>query len=531
MTKPDTEPTAIEPHAGQYILGVSNIHTLTSSLEIYPRDRTYTVLFDASLWYPLHILLKQEALRNLASKQLSAARLFYREFLRILEGYQNIVIVPEVKGELANLIASTLAQIDRQRLQYERMSPSGKDRVVRKFNLLLQIEELMRKLRARLEERSKASRPNGVELLENLQDTIGLISKTLSLKKPGEDSRTGTDEHLVARAFYEVLVHHRRVAVYTRDEDVRRIASTAYKLLVSKTLRNERVEVVRKALQLGNLVVLKYNHQRQVYTRFFESQTQQEIGDFIFSKFLAERAKVKLINTVRNALASIGEQLDLVQQPKAEAAGAAAAEPLLRLALEVLHDRMTWYQEVARAVGLSDVHEAIRVHQALHQVAVGIAHDPMAAAVEQTLTGLHKRRLHLFLAEINDKEKLLHTELKQLTEASTFQRDVSAAERLQEVAADIARNARARAFFTRALGTGDYYLDNDHFRKTEDLTERFRANGFDVRDGACLVPAADVAHLTGLTYDDVLRLASQHRIADESGLLRIDMATLIGHFI
>ena len=98
---------------------------------------------------------------------------------------------------------------------------------------------------------------------------------------------------------WKLLWNHRHVAIYTRDEDVRRVTSSVYKLIVSQTLRDENTQLVVKALKLRNLVVLKYNAEREEYARFFESQTHAEIGEF---KHIAEQAGVEFDSS---ALATI----------------------------------------------------------------------------------------------------------------------------------------------------------------------------------------------------------------------------------
>lgn len=519
--------------SNRYVIDADNVHALTSSLELLVRDRRYVVLYDASIWFPLHELLGQVPLGKLRLAALRTVHTFFRELLRIFASYENVLITPEVRGELANLIAATLAQLDRQKLQYERMAPAARDRVGRTFHLLLRIEELMRKLRTRIEDRAKAAYVERRPELQLLQEMVAAITDTLSLKKPGQGGESRADEHLAARALFEVIVHHRHVAVCTRDEDVRRIISATYKLLISDTLREEEAKLVRRALQLGNLVVLKYNPERQAYTRFFESQTQQAIGEFIFSKFLPERSKVRLISEVRSQLVKLSRELDrATEAASAETAPAVPrASPELETALGVLFDRIVWYQEIARAVGLSDVHEEIRVLEAMRTAARTLGPAPLAEAVERALAALHRRRLHQVLRELGEKDAALKQELDALTADASYQQNVPAAERLREVAAEIASNARARHFFTRALGSGEYHLDFDHFRRTEELLDRFSANGFDLREGERLVPAEEVAHLSGLDYERVLRLASEHDLVAEGGLIRLDYATLIRHLL
>ncbi|MFC1706651.1 hypothetical protein ACFL59_07500 [Planctomycetota bacterium] len=515
-----------------YVLDARNVHALASTLESYARDKHYAVLLDASVWAPFDRLLAAERLGKLAPKRMLSLQVFYSELLRIIESYDNIVVVPEIKIELANLIAASNAQIDRQKLQYQQLSPAKKDRVSRVFSTLLRLEETLRKLRTRLEDRVRAGPRVEATVLGLLTETIVAIAETLRLKKPDTVTSSDVDERLVAHAFYDLLWNHRLVAVYTRDEDVRRVVSAAYKLMVSQTIRDDSVNLVVKALKLGNLVVLKYNAEREQYSRFFESQTQKEIGEYIFSKFLSERAKVKLVTLVRGNMARLGKMLlergddpGEVERPALE-----APERLLE-ALGMIHDRMVWYQEVARAVGVTDVHEDIRITGALKEIAEGLRHSDLARSVARTLEGLMRKRITLYLRDLEAKDEALRCELAEVTEGSRYQRDLRSAERLGEIAHEIASNAREKHFFARALGMGDFYLTQEHFRRTEDILERLSANGYDVREKECLVPVSDLADLTGRDYQSLLRLASEHRLGTDGGLVRIDLSTVIRHLI
>lgn len=517
--------------AAEYVLDAKNVHALASSLEAYPRDRHYAVCFDASIWARFDGLLASEPIGSLSAKRMLSLQVFYGELLRILEAYPNIIVIPEVKVELANLIAASRAQIDRQKLQYQGLSPTQKDRASKVLSSLLRLDELMRKLRTRLEERARAQPETDEVALKLLTETVVAIAETLHLKKPDATS-SDVDERLIARAFHEVLCNHRRSAIFTRDEDVRRVTSSVYKLMVSQTVREEEIALVVKALKLGNLVVLKYNAEREEYCRFFESQTQTEIGEYIFSKFLSERAKVKLLNLVRTNMKQLARMLrDHEEAPAAYPQARVEAPPKLLGSLGLIYERMVWYQEVARAVGVADVHEEIRVTQALLEVARGLGHAELGDSVERALSRLMRQRVSTYLRELEAKEDALRRELDELASDARYQRDVRSAERLGAIGSEIADTAREKHFFARALGTGDFHLTHDDFRRTEEVVERLLANGYDVREQRCLIPAADLADLTGRDYRSILRLASEQELVEDGGLVAVDLATVISHLI
>ncbi|MHC4392367.1 MAG: hypothetical protein ACYS22_13790, partial [Planctomycetota bacterium] len=448
--------------------------------------------------------------------------------------YENIVITPEVKVEITNMIAATHAQIDRQKVHYQQLNPAGKDRVGRLFSHLLRLDELMRKLRTRLETRARVAREPNEAVLSILVELVKSIATTLKLKKPDAVTASDVDERLVARGLYELLWNHRQTAIYTRDEDVRRITSAAFKLMVSGTVAEEATALTQKALKLGNLVVLKYNSEHEEYARFFESQTQGDIRAYIFSNFLSERAKVKLITQVRSSMKRLGQLLD--EQDEAGSQGAAPvvatdAPAELQEALSLIHDRMIWYQEVARAVGVTDVPEEIRVTEALLRLSQGLGQEELARSVERALEGLHRRRIVQHVRDLEAREEALREELTDLTANDRYRHEVVAAERLGAVGGEIASTAREKHFFARALGTGDFHLTQEHFRRAEALLERLLANGYDVREKEQLVPAADLADLTGRSYAALLRLASEERLTTDGGAIRLDLSTLVRHFL
>jgi predicted RNA binding protein with dsRBD fold (UPF0201 family) len=518
----------------EYVVETGNVHHLTTSLQTYARERHYEQLVDASVFCALDKHLAPLPIESLRRQPLLNLRLFYAELLRLFEAYPNVLVLPEVKAELANLIAAALAQVDRKKLQYNALSPVKKDQVVDAFNALLRIEELLRKIRMKIEERSKALPPLHERIFAALLEIVSSTAEVLSLKKPAQGAPSDTDERIVARALHEVIVHGKRVCIATRDEDVRRVTSAVYKLLVSTTVRDEGARIVTRALQLGNIVVLKYNAERDEFGRFFESQTQQEIGEFIFAKLLPDKARTRLVAGVRAKLLEIARHKEAATAGADPApAGTLSAETRTSLldALATVSDRMLWYQEVARAVGVADIHEEIRIQRALQDVAAGIGHRELAASIGKNLELLARRRVSGYLRELAEKHDALQKELAELTQGNRYQRDLAGAERLRTIALEIAETAREKHFFDRALELGLVHLTHEHFRRAEELIERFAANGFDLRSGQCLIPASEIADLTGRDYQTVLRIVADNDLGQESGLVRVDLAALVRYLL
>jgi hypothetical protein len=516
-----------------YVVETQNVHHLTTSLQAYAREKHYAMIADASIFCAFDKLLGSTALENLRRQQLFNLRLFNSELLRMFEAYDNVLVLPEVKAEMANLIAAGLAQIDRKKLQYNALSPAKKDQVVEGFNALLRIEELLRKIRSKIEERAKALPRTNEAIFGAILEMITTVADVLQLKKIDQTTRSDTDERIAARAFHEVIVHHKRIAVVTRDEDVRRIISSVYKLIVSGSVREESARIVTRALQLSNIVVLKWNHERDEYGRFFESSTQQEIGEFIFAKHVTDKARVKLIGLVRQKLVEVARRMESEGQaePANRPGGALETPPAVLDAAAIVWDRMLWYQEVARAVGVADVHEEIRVQKAIKEVARALRHDALADAVEKNLQMLARKRLTAYLRELDERSEALNRELTELTQQQRVKKDIASADRLQEAATEVARIAREKNFFERALATGQVHLTHEQFRRTEELCERFAANGFDLREGERLVPANEIADLCGRDYPSVLRTVAEQNLGHESGLVRLGFDSLVRYFI
>lgn len=516
-----------------YVVDTANVHHLVTTLQTYAREKHYEQIVDASVFCALDRVLSAQPIEGLKKQQLFNLRLFYSEVLRLFEAYPNVIVLPEVKAEFANLIAAGLAQIDRKKIQYNALSPARKDQVADVFNSLLRMEELLRKIRIKIEERSKGLPRTHEPIFAALLEIVTAASDTLALKKPDAATRNDTDERIAARALHEVIVHHKRVAISTRDEDVRRIVSTVYKLLVSTTAREEGARIVVRALQLSNIVVLKYNADRDEFNRFFESQTQQEIGEFIFSKLLPDKARTRLVQLVRQKIVEIARHMEVAAAAEEPGAGSVARElPTAVLdALATVWDRMHWYQEVARAVGLADIHEEIRVQRAIRDVARALNHHELAEAIEKNLQLLARKRLTAYLRELGEKNEALQRELADLAAGSKASKDLTSAERLRTVASEIAEIAREKHFFERALDMGEVHLTHEHFRRAEELLERFAANGFDLRVGECLIPATEIADLTGRDYNAVLRIVAENNLGQEGGLVKVDLAALVKHLL
>ncbi len=516
----------------EYILDARNVHQVLASLEAYGRDRRYGLIPDASIFCSFDRYLSAP-IESLKRGPIQNLKVFYSELLRLLEAYDSFAVLPEVKAELANLIAASTAQIDRKKLQYQQLTPFKKDQVVETFNHLLRIEELLRKILRKLEERALHGLRTNEKISSLLLELIAYLSTALELKKP-DGPRSDTDERIAARAFHDVLVHHQKVAVCTRDEDVRRIISTVYKLFVSATVRDEASKLLVRALRFGNIVVLKYNADREVFQSFFESSTQQEIGEFIFSKWAPEKTRKQVVQTTRQALGAVWREIEAqAAASPLDGTGRLVAPPQKDVldSLAALFERVLWYQEVARTVGVGDIHEEIRVHDYLRTIATAVRHDSLLATIETSLQGLMKKRLQATLREVQEKSETLAKEFEELAQHQRFRRDIASAERVRAVSADLVDVTRERQFLERAFTAENYCVSREDFRRVEELLDRFAANGFNLREGACLVPPNEIADLTGLEYNAVLKVLSQRNLVQNGGgHALLDDASLL-HFL
>jgi acetolactate synthase small subunit len=184
-----------------------------------------------------------------------------------------------------------------------------------------------------------------------------------------------------------------------------------------------------------------------------------------------------------------------------------------------------------RVVGVADVHEEIRVQRAMKEVAVGLRHLGLAEAIDRNLQLLARKRLTAYLRELDEKNETLNRELAELTQHQRFRSDIASAERLRTIATEMAEIAREKHFFDRALALGEVHLTHEHFRRAEELIERFAANGFDIREGECLIPLTEIADLTGRSYDAVLRIVTERDLSHEAGLVKVDLAALVRYLI
>ncbi len=511
-----------------YVLDSRNVHQVLAPVEAYGRDKRYGLVPDASIFCSFDRYLSAP-IESLKRGPIQNLRVFYGELLRLLEVHDSFGVLPEVKAEFANLIAASTAQIDRKKLQYQQLTPFKKDQVVETFNHLLKIEELLRKILRKLEERALSGPRTNEKIASLLLDLITYLATALELKKP-DGARSDTDERIAARAFHDVLVHHQKVAVCTRDEDVRRVISAVYKLFVSTTVRDEASKQLVRALRYGNIVVLKYNPDREVYQGFFESSTQQEIGEFIFSKWAPEKTRKQVVQATRQALAAVWREIEAqAAAAPLDGTGRLVALPQKDVldSLAALLERVLWYQEIARTVGVGDIHEEIRVHDHLRTLAAAIRHDTLLAAIDSSLQGLMKKRLQSTLREVQEKSETLAKEFEELAQQQRFRRDIASAERVRAVSADLVAVTRERQFLERALAAESYSVSREDFRRVEELLDRFAANGFNLREGPCLVPPNEIADLTGLDYNSVLRVLSQKNLAQNGGHALLDDAALL----
>src|SRR5262245_31863435 len=103
MWEPEAPPgqSARTRKVGDYVVDTQNVHHLTTSLQAYAREKHYEMVADASIFCAFDKLLAATALESLRRQQLFNLRLFNSELLRMFEAYDNVLVLPEVKVEMA----------------------------------------------------------------------------------------------------------------------------------------------------------------------------------------------------------------------------------------------------------------------------------------------------------------------------------------------------------------------------------------------------------------------------------------------
>lgn len=502
-----------EEYMDEYVVGIQNPTQLTSSLALLLREKNYVCLYDTSVLSSPESHIKKSTFEELNRDFLYKWFLFFTGLRNNMRSYENLLLIPEVAEEMYNLVTASLSYIDKKKHQYKAMSPLQKEQFQDIFEQILNNEKVLLELQKKVDD----NRRTPVELNENIANSflqiIKLLNEHLELKKPSSRGGNDTDERLACRTFYELVMHNRNVAVYTRDDDIRKLISATYKFLVSKEIQDDHGLPFLKNLYYLNIIVLKYNYEKHVFSRYFESSTWLGTAEFRFPYNLSKKEVGQIISTSKELLQNVQAEIDrLAQGQKPKAKDQPKEEVLTPQAAHLAIERI--FNDLA---GLKTNDQdtnnwQIKLHMLdnLSLLTRYFGHNGLQEQIAKAKDGYQRTLLQNQVIQLRQEQEALQKKFDSRSMPATPGFEYW--QQVQSMAEAIRENLCKLNFFENALQHNLNNVTISDYERFKALLAQCQQHGFVFQDKEVLMPHEKLAEFAGMPLHRVINIIETHNI-------------------
>ena len=502
-----------EDYADDYVIGLQNPTQLISSLALLLRERNYACLYDTSILTSPEQYLKKNSLEALNKDFLYKWFLFYNGILRNINNFSNLILLPEVIEECSNLLQAVISALTKRKNQFKTLSPQEKKNLQDIFEQLLKNEEIIGAFLAKLGELDQRQTPVHNKIFEKILDLVKLLNEYMELKKLSSRRANDTDERIAARALYEIIINQSNVAVYTRDDDVRKLISTAFRLLISRQISEDCAYSFLKNFSHFNLLVLKYNYEKKSYSRFFESSTLPHTGDFRFPRKLPQAKVSQLLNQIQEILADIDTEIVKIQSvtEDTEAQKEDRRHELISEALVQIFESLSALEIV------DDAHNnqlKISLLKNMEILVKSLNYQELEAKIRQAMVEQQRSCIENILDSLHSEKEELQQKFNDLS--SRAGEGIEYWQKVQSAAASIQQNLLKMRFFQTAANWHFYQAGYEDFETFKELLNTFQSHGFHINAEETPIPAEKIAHITGYSTSEIIKLVDSYNIRCEN---------------
>ncbi len=512
-----------------FITSETNVVHLFSSTEILLKVPSYTVFFDANVYPSIEGYLKDKSLDGLDVGLLYKAKLGINLLQKIVPRYPNLVILPPVAEEIEHLTGADLSQIRRKRELYDRLPTGGKNEALDAHNRLSELGGLITGLRQAVKDKAQAAPDLKEEIHRPILSLVKFLDENLGTKKPQSREFNDTDERVVAAAFYQMFYENRNAAVYTRDEDVKRLVSTTFRFLMF--LASKGRSTLARKFEFTNIIVFKYNYEKGVFQRYFESQTTPHPGDFIFPSRLRDQEKGAIQSGAQELAAEIergiGSPSGHLVEPPREKPSTGGGEKALRHIAALLLDEGRFAPAESEAEVLTRENDL----EQLMVLAQFFGAKEVTAQVEAALEELRHSRIEGQVRRLEVRGHELEAELGKFAMPAGGGLDFDFSRRLSRVAGEVNDNLLERLFLSTALEEKRLSVSTADLDRIRGMIQKMEKNGYDLhREEVCL-PLEEIEALTGIPADRIMQVVGTRKIRHEGRRVFLDLKGLTRLFI
>ncbi len=509
MSSKSTSALDKQDYADGYVLeGDSNsANHLVSSLTLLLREQNYIGLYDASVLFSPEKYLRQ-ALEFLDRDTLFRTFVFLNGFARALDGFSNLLLLPVVSGQVARMAEAAQAAVQTRRQEYQGLPAAQKADLTQVYEQLLKVEPLMGLIARRAAIRAARSEGSEPQLFEEILSLVVFLSEALQVQQT--DPQDPVAQQIAARTIYELLINKRNIAVYTRNDDVRKLISTFYKLINTSQDRSG-----LRQLDYFNIVVLKYDGAKRVYRRFFESATDKKLEAYHFPRRISEARQREISDQFWGRVEVL--DLRLRQRDGLECVDPTPVRPdssTVRRALQAIHTRLDTESEPEM-----DILEAVKV------LALDQQDEELAREVDARLRSRSDQQVRQRLRELEIQQAELQQRLRSAIECGAG--DLSQVEQIAAVNQEIRGTWLRRYYLARLIASDRDVLTEQDYPRFITLLERFHSEGYVLNLSETCVPTDQIARLAGISQMEVIDRIEAVGIRHEGTRAFIEMAHLL----
>jgi hypothetical protein len=348
------------------------------------------------------------------------------------------------------------------------------------------------------------------------------MDMSLELKKPTSRETNDTDERLAARALYEAAINNTKTAVYTRDDDVRKLISATFKFLISRQMNdNGDISFIKSFLHL-NIMVFKYDYEKKVFARFFESSNLPDIGDFRFPNRLTKVKVGQIISDAKDLLEQIQEYVNIPKpQPIEVKAQPSIQQPKVdfRKVLEEI-----FYSVSALKIKEDTPNCQLKV-KLLENLALLSNHfecKELYDKVIQTKGQNERACIELIIAQLKEEKENLQKKHDVL-----YSQPTKNWQQIQASASANDENDRKLRFFENALKANMYNVTYQDYEYFQTILQNFQKQGLHIEESETLVPQEKICDVTNLSTAEIIQIIEAHKIRYESTHAYLSQSNLI----
>ena len=507
----------------EYVLGIQNPSQLIGSLALLLREKNYVCLYDTSILSSPEQYLKKNNFEVLNKDFLYKWFLFFTGVHRNIKNFSNLILIPEVAEEICNLINGILSAIEKRKAQFKALSPHEKEDLQDIFEQLLKNEDILQNLLNTTEELRGCSCDNKQVIFQNLLDLVKFLNDHLELKKPSSRKVNDTDERIAAQTLYEVLVNNFNVAVYTRDDDIRKLISTTFRLLVSNQISEDPNLIFLRNLSHLNILVLKYNYEKKSFSRFFESSTLPHTGEFRFPRKINQNKISQIIPEVRKFLQNIQDALSKEEENLNELTNKFAFQD--NSIKEVLEKSFQLICTLKIYEDTENVHTKIQILENFHHLAELLQCDNIAEEIGHKTKRLQKNCIQGILEELTTEKIRLEKVFEEIS--SQDKTNIEYWQKIQSSAQEMQENLLRIRFFESALAEGFYQVDYVDYDKFKNLLDKFKQVNVNIDTKGTPVSTEKISQVTGQPIQQIIEIIESKNIHYESNNVHLTQDNIV----